>query len=71
MRTILNISLPKTLADIARREVRTGGYGSTSEVIRHLIRLWNTRQLDASLREDRETFERGDGKKLRSLEDLA
>jgi hypothetical protein len=39
--------------------------------IRCLIHLWSARRLAASLRTNRTAFERGEGKELRSLEDLA
>lgn len=70
MRTIVNISLPASLAKSVKQSVREGGYSSTSEFIRHLIRLWNTRRLAAQIRRDDAAFARGEGKVLRSLKDL-
>lgn len=70
MRTILNISLPETMARDVKKHAVAEGY-SLSEFMRHLIRLWNTEQLGAQLRRDRKEFEQGKGKVLRSLKDLA
>jgi antitoxin ParD1/3/4 len=39
MITKLSISLPQSLEQFAREQVRTGGYGSISEYLRELIRL--------------------------------
>ncbi len=39
MRNILNISLPKEMVVDIKRCVKEGGFASTSEFIRHLIRL--------------------------------
>ncbi len=38
MATSLNISLPKELRDFVVREVARGGYGSTSEYVREVLR---------------------------------
>jgi putative addiction module CopG family antidote len=39
MRTIVNISLPKEMAEEIKRDVKEGGYASTSEYIRELLRF--------------------------------
>ena len=70
MRSIVNISLPETTVQLVKREVRAGGYASTSDFFRNLLRLWNTRQLGEELREDRKAFMAGKGKVLKSLADL-
>ncbi len=70
MRNIVNISLPKKMAEIVRKEVRSGDYASVSEFFRHLIRLWNTNKLAEELKKDRQEFEAGKGKVLRSFRDL-
>lgn len=70
MRSIINISLPETTARLVKKEVQTGGYASTSDFFRNLFRLWNTQQLGQELRRDRTLFESGQGKVLKSLEDL-
>ena len=36
--TTMNVSLPDTLRDYIEQQVRIGGYGSSSEYIRDLIR---------------------------------
>jgi antitoxin ParD1/3/4 len=36
--TTMNVSLPDTLRDYIEQQVKTGGYGSSSEYIRDLIR---------------------------------
>ncbi len=71
MRNIINISLPETMVKIVKQEVKTYGFGTTSEFFRHLLRLWNTKQLGEELHRDRKAFEAGKGKILRSLKDLA
>jgi Arc/MetJ-type ribon-helix-helix transcriptional regulator len=70
MRNIVNISLPNNLLQVVKKEVKTSGYASTSEFFRHLIRLWNTKQLGQELKIDRKKFEQGQGKKIKSLADL-
>lgn len=70
MRNIINISLPKEMTKIVKKEVRSGGYATTSEFFRHLLRLWHTRQLATELKAERKLFEQGKGKVLRSLKDL-
>jgi len=70
MRTIINISVPEITAKEIRREVKTGGFSSTSEFFRHLLREQKARNLAISLKRDRKQFERGKGKRLSSLKDL-
>ncbi|MDD5318478.1 MAG: ribbon-helix-helix domain-containing protein [Candidatus Pacebacteria bacterium] len=70
MRTIINISLPKEMAKFIKQEARDGGFASTSEFIRHVIRSWNTLRLAEQLKKDTKLFEQGKGKVLRSLKDL-
>lgn len=38
MNQTINISLPKTLADLAKKQVKAGYYSSLSEVIRESLR---------------------------------
>ena len=52
------------------REVRAGKFASKSEFFRHLIRLWNSRELAVDLNERRRDLAAGRGKTLRSLRDL-
>ncbi len=70
MRTILNISLPNEVAKNVRREVKDSGFASTSEFIRHLIRLWNTEKLAIELKHETKHFEKGKGKVLHSFASL-
>ena len=70
MRDIVNISLPKQLVKIIKKEVEVEGYASVSEFIRCLIRDWNTNKLAQELKKDRLNFEAGKGKVLKSLKDL-
>ena len=70
MRTIVNISLPKEMADQIKREVKREGYASTSEFVRSLIREYNRAKLAESLHAQREQFNKGHGKLLTSLRDL-
>lgn len=70
MRTILNISLPAELAREVKREVKAGKFASTSEYMRHLLRLWRTERLVRELEESRKEFAAGKGRVLRSLKDL-
>lgn len=70
MRTVLNISLPKAMADEVKREVKDGKFASTSEFFRHILRVWNTEKLYKDLQESKRDFEKGDYKVLKSLKDL-
>ena len=53
MRNILNISLPKEMVVDIKRGVKAGKFASTSEFMRHLIRVWNTEQLAEELKQKR------------------
>ncbi|MCK5460342.1 ribbon-helix-helix protein, CopG family [Candidatus Parcubacteria bacterium] len=70
MREILNISLPKVMVKEVKNEVKKGQFASSSEFIRHLIRLWNTDKLARELKNERKKFDSGKGIKLHSLKDL-
>ena len=70
MRNIVNISLPNSMVKIIKKDVKDGGYASTSEFIRHLIRLWNTKQLGKELSESKKQLEAGKGIELKSLKNL-
>ncbi len=50
MRSIINISLPATLAAEVKKEVKEGHFASTSEFFRHILRLWRTERLAKSLK---------------------
>ena len=70
LRNIINISLPYEMADEVRREVRAGGFATTSEFFRAIWRDYKKARLAQELREEREAFHRGEGKTLKSLRDL-
>lgn len=70
MRNIMNISLPKEMVVDIKREVKAGKFASTSEFMRHLIRVWNTKKLAEELKKEREQFRKGNDKVLKSLRDL-
>jgi putative addiction module CopG family antidote len=70
MRNILNISLPEEMVKLIKSEVKTGKFASTSEFMRHLIRMWNTEKLAQDVEQSRAEIVAGKGKVLRSLKDL-
>jgi len=72
MRNIVNISLPNNMVDIVKKEVKKGGYASTSEFFRQLIRMWNQKKLAEELKKDYDDVKRGKIKlrALKSLKDL-
>ena len=58
------------MADQIKHEVKQGGYASTSEFIRALMREYNRAKLAEELHANREQFRKGEGKLLTSLRDL-
>ncbi len=70
MRNILNISLPKEMVVDIKRGVKAGKFASTSEFMRHLIRVWNTEQLMRTVEKSRAEIAAGKGRVLKSLKDL-
>lgn len=70
MRSIINISLPKSMAKAVGKEVKTGNFASKSEFFRSLVRNWEERKLLKELRESQKEFKQGKAKILRSFEDL-
>jgi Arc/MetJ-type ribon-helix-helix transcriptional regulator len=70
MRQIINISLPDTLIKEVKKEVKKGGYASTSEFIRDALRAWKRQKLAEELHKDKKAFISGKGKILASLADL-
>ncbi|MDO8482309.1 MAG: ribbon-helix-helix domain-containing protein [bacterium] len=66
----MNISLPKEMVVDIKREVKLGKFASTSEFVRHLIRLWNTEKLVRDIKQSQKEFAQGKYKVLRSLRDL-
>jgi len=70
MRQIINISLPKTMADLVNREVRKNSYASKSEFFRFLIRNWSEKQVVDEILESQKEIRRTGGTLLKSLKDL-
>jgi Arc/MetJ-type ribon-helix-helix transcriptional regulator len=81
MRTIVNISLPKEMAEEIKREVKREGFASTSEFVRTLIREYkrarHAKELHAQVRsferaraKGPEYVEKAGFKVLKSLKDL-
>ena len=70
MRNIMNISLPKEMVVDIKRGVKDGKFASTSEFMRHLIRVWNTEQLMQDVEQSRKEIAAGKYKVLKSLKDL-
>ncbi len=70
MRSIINISLPLKTAENIKKEIRAGGFASTSEFFRHLLREYDEAKLLAKLRRSRAEIKKGKGKVLRSLKEL-
>ena len=72
MRSILNISLPKEVAAEVRRAAKEGGFVSTSEFMRHVLREYRRAKLAQSLKRERARYLKNPKawKVLRSLKDL-
>lgn len=70
MRAIMNISLPVETKKEIEQAVKKGGYISTSEFIRDLLRAWKGQQLLEDIRVGEAEISAGKGKVLRSLKDL-
>ena len=59
MRTVINISLPESLAKEVKNEVKEGKFASTSEFFRHILRVWNTEKLLRDLKESESDWKKG------------
>jgi len=70
MRKVINISLPKELAQTVEKMVREGKYATKSEFFRDLLRLRIEGKILKELAESRKELAAGKGKILRSLKDL-
>lgn len=70
MRSVINISLPKSMADLVEKEVKSGNFATKSEFVRTLVRKWEEDTLLRELKESQREISRGRGKILRSLKDL-
>jgi len=69
MRNIINISLPKELAESVKKEVRKGKFATTSEYFRHLLRVQKAAD---EIEEARNDWKNGrkNWRVLKSLKDL-
>ena len=67
MRQIINISLPEQMAKRVEKEVKKGKFASTSEYIRHLLRMQNFADEMDRRRKD---FESGKFVALKSVRSL-
>lgn len=71
MRSVINISVTPSQKKKIEYEVKSGGYNSTSEFLRMLIREWSKRQeLLLDIKASEKELQGGKGKKLGSLMDL-
>lgn len=70
MRSVINISLPPSMAKEVEKEVKTGKFATKSEFFRSLFRLWEEEKLLKDIQESEREFARDKGKKLHSLRDL-
>jgi Arc/MetJ-type ribon-helix-helix transcriptional regulator len=70
MRSIINISLPPSIADEIQKEVKSGQFASTSEFFRYLWRLWKEEKIAHQIKQSEKDFSKGNFKILKSLKDL-
>ncbi|MCK4386625.1 MAG: ribbon-helix-helix protein, CopG family [Candidatus Pacebacteria bacterium] len=70
MRTVLNISMPKSMAKKIEQETKRGSFASKSEFIRSVFRFWEEQLLLQELDKSQKEMEEGKGIILKSLKDL-
>ncbi len=70
MRSVINISLPASLAAEVKKEVKKRHFSSTSEFFRHLWRQYQTQIVLRELKKSEEDFKAGRYKVLKSLREL-
>lgn len=70
MRKVINISLPHPVVKTVKTAVKKGGYASTSEFFRDLLRNWQKDKLLEDLNESRAGIIAKKGRVLKSLKDL-
>lgn len=70
MREIVNLSLPKPLAQSVNDIVAEGRYASKSEFFRELLRMWLEGKISRELAGSRRELAEGRGKTLKSLREL-
>ena len=70
MREVINLSLPKSMAESVKEIVKERNYASKSEFFRDLLRMWMEGRILKELNESREELSSGKGRVLKSLKDL-
>lgn len=70
MREIINLSLPKAMANSVDDIVKEGSYASRSEFFRELLRSWMEGKILKELTASQREIADGKGKILKSLKDL-
>jgi len=70
MREIMNLSLPKPLAQSVNDIVKEGRYASKSEFFRELLRMWLEGKILKELAESRKELASSRGRTLKSLKEL-
>ena len=70
MRTIVNISLPEEMAKQIKKESKESGFATTSEFIRHLIRIWNTEKLSKIIKKGDAEYNKGKTQVIRSFSEI-
>lgn len=70
MRTVLNISMPKSMAKKIEQETKRGSFASKSEFIRSVFRFWEEELLFRELKKRQKDIRDGKGILLHSLKDL-
>lgn len=70
MRQIINISLPKSMADLISNYVKTEHYASKSEFIRSLVRNWSEEKILKELKQSQKEMRSGKKFLLKSFKDL-
>ncbi len=70
MRSVLNISLPKEMAQEIRREVKSGKFSSVSEFMRAAVRAYRVERLLRLVRKGEKEFAEGKTFISKSVRDL-
>ena len=70
MREVINLSLPKAMADSVDDIVKQGNYATRSEFFRDLLRMWMEGKIVSELAESRRELASSKGKVLKTLKDL-
>ena len=70
MREVINLSLPKAMAQSVDEIVKEGNYATRSEFFRDLLRMWMEGRILRDLAESRKELASGRGRVLKSLKEL-